>query len=135
MAKATKATPISVNPALVLTPAPGVLVEDPAGAADEVALVLVPPVDVGRVVVDAGPEVLDTAEVAAVVELEDTGTTVEEPDVPVEVVPAGTEVWVVEASGAEVAAAPVPVEVRTASRRDPLLPAATQVPATLLVIS
>ena len=56
-------------------------------------------------------------------------------DVP-EVVPAGTEDEVEEPdSGAGVAEAPVPVEVRTASRRLPLLPGATQVPATLLEIS
>jgi hypothetical protein len=38
-------------------------------------------------------------------------------------------------AAAEVAAAPVPVEVKTAVRRDPTSPLATQVPATDLLIS
>lgn len=40
-----------------------------------------------------------------------------------------------ELEAAAVEAAPVPVEVRTAVRRDPTSPDATQVPATLAVIS
>lgn len=40
-----------------------------------------------------------------------------------------------EDEAAEVAAAPVPVEVRTAVLRDPTSPLATQVPATVLLVS
>jgi hypothetical protein len=40
-----------------------------------------------------------------------------------------------EDEAAEVAAAPVPLEVRTAVCRDPILPLATQIPATVLLVS
>ena len=132
----TNATAMSENPAVVFTPAPGVSAAPvPVVAADEVVLAAEPPVDEGTTV----EEVSGLVELElALVELEPAcvETTVEEePDVP-EVVPAGTVVEGPEPdSGAEVAAAPVPVEVRTASRRLPLLPDATQTPATLLEIS
>jgi len=134
-----KATAISENAAVVWTPAPGISAAAvPDGAADEVALAAAPAT--GTTV----EEVLSLVELGLVdVELVELGfalafvetTMEEEPDVP-EVVPAGTEVAVEESeSGAVVAEAPVPVEVRTASRRLPLLPDATQTPATLLLMS
>jgi len=142
MATTTKATAMSENPAVVFTPVPGVSAAPvPAGAADEVALAAEAPVEplvapLVEPLVDEGATVEE--EEAGLVELGlalvETAVE-EEPDVP-EVVPAGTVVEGPEPdSGAEVAAAPVPVEVRTASRRLPLLPDATQTPATLLEIS
>lgn len=128
---------------MVLTPAPGVSAAPvPEAPADEVVLA---PAEEGTTatveeVLEPEPVELELGLALACVE-----TTVEEEaadvpevraDVP-EVVPAGTDDEVEEEpdSGAGVADAPVPVEVRTASRRLPLLPAATQVPATLLEIS
>jgi len=145
MARATNATPINEKPAVVLTPAPGVLVA-PA-AAVEVELVTPPADFVGTMVAEVdGPDdevMLPPTEVVELVPAladatVDDETTTEVTDVPV--VPAA-DVVVADAEeeevpdGAEVAAAPVPVEVRTALRRDPTLPGATHVPATLLVMS
>lgn len=103
------------------------------------------PFDVGIEEDDEGVAVDEPppGEVGAIVDLEDPP--VEAPDVVAagvevssglsEVVAAATEEENDLDKMASVAAAPLPVEVRTAGRRDPTLLVETQVPATLLLIS
>lgn len=139
MAMATKATAIRENPAVVLTPALDPAVdEEPAGA--EVVLVEDPPVLDGTTATVVEERVdlvvaLAPLLVGAVVAPETTTTAEEVPDVPAVVVPAGAVETVVEEDGEEESDEPVPGVLSWALVDDPTLPAATQVPATLLPMS
>jgi len=148
MAMATKATAIRENPAVVLTPALDPAVEE-VPAADDVELVVLDPLVVDgttatvvdeRVafVVALAPVVEEPVTAEETVVAEETTTTAEEvADVPAVVVPAGAEVTVAVEDGAaeDAAEPPVPEVLRVALVEEPTLPAATQVPATLLEMS
>lgn len=138
MAMATKATAIRENPAVVLTPALDPAVDEVPAAAEVVLVEDAPVLDgtTATVVEERVDLVVALAPLleGTVVAPETTTTAEEVPDVPAVVVPAGAVETVVD-EAAEESDEPVPGVLSWALVDDPTLPAATQVPATLLPMS